>query len=102
MHIATPSNLIAVTVLPPIQHSPPPSLAPSLSLTPQAFKNRKGLGLLHLNVRSVLAKERLDHLRILVTQTVPDILVLSETWLKKTDSDSDVSLNYLNPLLLSS
>lgn len=63
---------------------------------PVAFSKRKGIGLIHLNIRSLLQRDKLDHLNILVTQANPDILVLSETWLKSEVNDSEVALNDYN------
>lgn len=69
---------------------------PHATLTPSDFKNRKGLGLMHLNIRSITQQEKLDQLKILMTHTDPDILVLSETWLRHTVSDSEVALDGYN------
>ena len=58
-----------------------------------SFKKRKGLGIINLNIRSLL--KNFDHVSILVEQTTPDILVLGETWLGKNIDNSDVALyNY--------
>ena len=64
--------------------------------TPSAFKERRGLGLIHLNIRSLLQQHKLDHLKILVSQAEPDVLVLSETWLKKSDNDSSAAIQQYN------
>lgn len=59
------------------------------SVTPQPAKNlttfdhfcsRKSLGLLHINIRSLLPK--LDELKVYVQTACPDVLVISESWLK--------------------
>ena len=60
------------------------------------FKNRKGLGLVHWNIRSLIQNEKLDHLKIFISQADPDIMVLTESWLKQKHSDSEVSLNDYN------
>ena len=59
-------------------------------LSPDTFKNRKGLGIIHLNIRSALPK--MDNIKILVRQTDPDVLILGESWLKKHTNDSAISL----------
>ena len=69
---------------------------PNVLDNPHSFKSRNGLGVLHLNIRSLLKPERLDHLKILIHQADPDILVLTETWLKKSTSDSEISLSGFN------
>lgn len=61
-----------------------------------AFGSRKGLGLVHWNIRSLVSPMKLDHVKLLVTQADPDILVLSETWLKDDIKDSEVALNGFN------
>ena len=72
-----------------VQPNPgPPS---SQIATPADFKSRSGLGFIHLNVRSLLSK--LDFVRIWASSTDADVIVLSETWLKKSISASDISLN---------
>lgn len=60
------------------------------SLSPDTFKSRNGLGLIHLNIRSLL--KNLGSVKVVVLQTDPDILVLSESWLQKSINDCDVSL----------
>lgn len=59
--------------------------------TPSDFKSRKGLGLMHLNVRSIIKK-----IDIWVQDSCPDILVLSETWLNGSVSDKDIEVQYSN------
>lgn len=41
----------------------------------------------------MIRQDKLDHLKILVTQTDPDIV--SETWLRCTVTDSEMALNNL-------
>lgn len=75
----------------------PHTIEPTVYLNdPHTFKERKGLGLIHLNVRSILQPQKLDHLKILISQADPDILVLTESWLKKSDSDSSIALDQYN------
>lgn len=50
--------------------------------TPSDFKSRHGLGFIHLNVRSLVPK--MDMIRIWANTTNADIIVISETWLKKS------------------
>lgn len=52
---------------------------------PYTFRNRKAVGLLHVNIRSLLQHQKLEHLKMLLSQADPDVLVLKESWLKKTD-----------------
>lgn len=59
--------------------------------TPSDFKNRTGLGLIHLNVRSLLPK--VDMIKIWINSTNADIMVLSETWLKKSIADDVISID---------
>lgn len=48
-------------------------------LTPADLKSMSGLKFVHLNVRSLLPK--LDMVRIWVSSTDADIVIISETWL---------------------
>ena len=90
----TATNLVSVPRQPSSFQS---ELIPSVvCLNTHAFKERKGLGLIHLNIRSLLKPQKLDHIRVLVSQTDPDILVLSESWLKRSVNDSDVALPSFN------
>ena len=61
--------------------------------TPCDFKSRSGLGVVHLNVRSLLPK--LDLVKIWARSTDTDVLVLSETWLKKSITDKDIAIKRL-------
>ena len=85
------SNLIYIPPQ-PIMTAPLPML--SIPLSPDTFKNRKGLGIIHLNIRSVLPK--MDYIKTLVYQTDPDLLILGESWLKKITNDSDIALSGYN------
>lgn len=87
------NNVIYVT-----PQSSPTAVNPVLfSLNaPHIFKSRKGLGPLQLNFRSLRQHQKLDHIKILVSQADPDLLVLIESWLKKSVSDSDVTINDYN------
>jgi len=62
--------------------------------TPLDFSNRSGLRMVHLNVRSLLPK--LDQLHIWAKMTKADVLVISETWLKKSISSHDIALEGYN------
>ena len=73
-----------------IQDIPPPPYTCTVNQNittfisdPQEFRNRKGVGFLHLNIRSLLSRHKLDHINIFVNKANPDILVISETWLHK-------------------
>ena len=94
---ATLNNIIHITTQQPCR--PTSSLLPVAIPTlndPYSFKTRKGLGLVHLNIRSILKRHKLDHLKILISQSDPDILVLTESWLKQANSDSDITLDNYN------
>lgn len=57
------------------------------------FCNRKNFGFMHINIRSLLPK--LDLFTALAHASNPDILAVSESWLRKSTIDSDVSIpNY--------
>lgn len=58
--------------------------------TPSDFKSRHGLGFIHLNVRSLVPK--MDMIRIWANTTNADIIIISETWLKKSVSDEFISI----------
>ena len=62
--------------------------------TPSDFKERNGLGLLHMNIRSLVPK--LDFVKAWVFTSDPDILVVSETWLNKSVLDSTIQINGYN------
>lgn len=59
-------------------------------LTFNGFCNRKSLGLMHLNIRSLLPK--LDELKAYMHTSNPDVLVISESWLKKSVTTTAVSI----------
>ena len=54
------------------------------------FKARKGLGVVHINARSVLQK--IDFLKIWITNSDPDVAVISESWLNPNIKDSDIAI----------
>ena len=54
------------------------------------------MGFIHLNIRSLLQHDKLDHVKILVSQADPDVLILTESWLKKSTDDSIVTINDYN------
>lgn len=58
------------------------------------FCSRRNLGFLHINSRSLLPK--LDQSKVWVHTANPDVLVISETWLKKSISNSEVNLSGYN------
>jgi hypothetical protein len=61
---------------------------PGLSL--KNLTKSRGLKIAHLNIRSIVGK--MDSLRMLLKDNPLDILTISETWLKPTISDNEVSL----------
>ena len=73
-----------------------PDMSLSKLNSPNILKSRKGLGFLHLNIRSLLQHNKLDHVKILVSQADPDVLVLTESWLKSSTHDSMVAINDYN------
>ena len=62
--------------------------------TPADFKSRTGLGFIHLNLRSMIAK--MDMLRIWALSPEADVIVISESWLSKSVLDKDVSIDGYN------
>lgn len=75
-----------------VQPNPGPALN-NIS-TPDEFKARSGLGLIHINIRSLLPK--LDAVQIWIQSTNADILILSETWLSKAVPDKDIAIDGYN------
>ncbi|XP_059186340.1 uncharacterized protein LOC131969177 [Centropristis striata] len=67
---------------------------PAHCYTPADFKSRTGLGLIHINARSLLNK--MDLLKVWINSTNADVIVLSETWLTKSVLDKDISVNGYN------
>lgn len=62
--------------------------------TPAEFKSRSGLGIIHINVRSILSK--LDMINILCESTNAYMVVISETWLTKSVQDNDILFHGYN------
>lgn len=62
-----------------IHPNPGPELAQLQ--TPEELKSSNGIRFFHLNVRSLVNK--LDAVRIWADSTDADIIILTETWLKK-------------------
>lgn len=61
--------------------------------TPTEFANRHGIGFLHINARSLLPK--LDLLKTWFMSANPDIVVISETWLKPSVPDDVICVGGL-------
>ena len=85
------SNLITIDCLPTTGHATP---TPKLAFNQSTFKSRSGLGLIHLNIRSLARK--MDHVKALVVQSQPDVLALSESWLTRGIDDSDIAIPGFN------
>lgn len=62
--------------------------------TPDEFNAWTGLGLVLLNIRSLLPK--IDAVKIWIKSTNADIFILSETWLSKAVSDRDIAIDGYN------
>ena len=58
------------------------------------FCSRKSLGFLHVNTRSLLPK--MDQLKVWVHSSNPDVLVITETWLRKSVLNTDVNFSGYN------
>ena len=56
--------------------------------------SRKSLGFLHVNTRSLLPK--MDQWKVWVHWCNPDVLVITETWLRKSVLNTDVNLSGYN------
>ena len=92
---ATPSNLIYISCH--SSHCKTSSALSDSSLNnPSELKSRKGLGLIHRNIRSLLHPQKLEHVKLLTDQANPDVVVLSETWLKSNVNDDQVALTDFN------
>lgn len=74
-----------------VQPNPGPATSMQRLPTQSEFKSRTGLGFIHLNVRSLVPKT--DMIKIWVNTTDADIMVLSETWLKKSVTDDLIFIN---------
>ena len=55
------------------------------------FCARKNLGFLHVNTRSILPK--MDQLKVWVESSNPDVLVITETWLRRSIPYPEVNLS---------
>lgn len=51
---------------------------------------------MHLNIRSLLQRNKTDHLGVLMSHTGPGILILTESWQKESISDGEVAINNHN------
>lgn len=71
-----------------VHTNPGPGL--NCTSTPEEFKVRSGLGIVHFSVRSLLPK--IDLLRTWASSKNADITVVSETWLGKSVRDEDISI----------
>lgn len=74
-----------------VQPNPGPTTTMQNISTPLDFKSRTGLGFIHLNVRSLVSK--MDMIKVWVNTTDVDIMVLSETWLKKSVNDDMIIID---------
>lgn len=54
------------------------------------FCARRNLGFLHINIRSLLPK--IDQLKVLVHGSNPDVLVITEKWLRRSISYPEILL----------
>ena len=61
-----------------------------LEITPDLKSRSCGLGLIHVNAKSLISK--IAFIVTLASQTDADVLVITESWLKKSMPDSDVYL----------
>lgn len=76
-----------------VQPNPGPTTNAQQGLsTPADLKNSSGLGLMHINVRSLLSKSKMDMVRIWASMTDADVIVLSETWLKRIVSNDGIAI----------
>ena len=64
------------------------------------FKGYKGLHLLHLNVRSILSKVKLDNFKTQILNSDANIITISETWLIKKYDNTWINIPGYNLLRL--
>ena len=76
-----------------VQSNPGPDI-PTCFDTPADFKERSGLGFLHLKVCSLVSK--MDMMNIWAHSTDADIIMFLETWLSKSISDKDIMIRGYN------
>ena len=80
--------------------NPGPPVTASLPTGPQYdlcftdFCDRNGLGFLHINARSLL--KHFDQIKVWVESSSPEILVLTETWLRKSVPSSNINISGYN------
>lgn len=78
-----------------IKSNPGPELPVVDSLsTPLEFSNRHGLGFLHVNARSLIPKLDIFSAWFLIAK--PDVVVVSETWLKPSTPDNVINIAGFN------
>lgn len=71
----------------------PSAFSESQAISFTDFCDRKSLGFMHINIRSLLPK--LDLLTALVHSANPDILAVSESWLRKSVNSTEITIpNY--------
>jgi hypothetical protein len=74
-----------------VEVNPGPACPQALSFVD--FCNRKSLGFMHVNIRSLLPKFVL--LTALAHSANPDVLAVSESWLRKATKNSEITMpNY--------
>lgn len=71
-----------------------PGPPPNTTETPDGFRARSRLSIIHIN-RHILLPE-LDLIKIWIQTTDTDIVVLSETWLNKSITDEDIFIKGYN------
>lgn len=86
------SGNVHITSGPGLDYPAPHHALSSLSF--DEFCSRKSLGFLHLNIQSLLPK--LDLVKAWIHTSNPNVLVLSETWLRKSVSNTEVHVNGFN------
>ena len=87
------SNLVPVKMSYVNSHLRPGPAHSAQTLHSQAdfiSHKQKGLGVIHMNVRSLVSK--LDYIKVWAQQTNADIFVFTETWLTKCVKDDDIAI----------
>ena len=69
-------------------------LVPILTCALTSASLISALGFLHVNTRSLLPK--VDKLKVWVHSSNPDVLVITETWLRKSVLNTDVNISVSN------